>query len=563
VKNNNNNRQRDKGITIEKKKKKKSLKRKRREGGDDEPEEEVGGDAQDEQNDEEEEPTAWGVRRIRLLPTREQATTLRQWVGAARWTYNQCVAAFREGSGAVAENTTAKALRAHCVNSDAPLVRENAAWLLSVPYDVRDEGMRDFRKALKTTFALKRTGHINRFNMRFRSKKRAVRESIVAHAKHWKPGNVWWKRYLHREAVRSTEPIPDTLPTDTRVVYNRKTNKWYLMLLVPKFKKRENLMRSERYDARRNGDEEGSVNHDDQSDRSGDGNSAGKNDDSAGDNQALSAHDTVTAPLAPLATGLTPPPPPPPPPPPVVSFATERTLSIDPGIRTFATCYDDTGYVYEWGCARDRSRVMRLGLAADKLQHRSDDSECRHRERYLLRRRMARIREKIRNLVDDLHRRLIKWIVTNFDRVVLPPFNGHNMNTRGQRKIRAKTVRQMMSWAHGRFRERLLAKTGADGEYPHCHVYVHEESYTSKTCGACGTLHTRLGGCKTFRCPSNECGAVLDRDANGARNILLKFLTEEATYVSSPARPGSGCERLTPVADNDCAFLPKKFKCAV
>lgn len=496
------------------------------------------------------------MRRIRLLPTREQATTLRQWVGAARWTYNQCVAAFRDDSGAV-ENTTAKALRAHCVNSDAPLVRENATWLLNVPYDVRDEGMRDFRKALKTTFALKRTGHINRFNMRFRSKKRAVRESIVAHTKHWKPGNVWWNRYLHREAVRSTEPIPDTLPTDTRVVFNRKTNKWYLMLLVQKSKKRKDPMRSGRYDARRNGGEEGSVNHDQGDDRSGDGNSAGKNYDSAGDNQALSAHDTVTAPLvAPLDTGLSIPLPPPP----VVSFATERTLSIDPGIRTFATCYDDTGYVYEWGCARDRSRIMRLGLAADKLQRRADHAECRHRERYLLRRRMARIREKIRNLVDDLHRRLIKWIVMNFDRVVLPPFNGHNMNTRGQRKIRTKTVRQMMTWAHGRFRGRLLAKTGANGEYPQCRVYVHEESYTSKTCGGCGMLHDRLGGRKTFRCPWNECGVVLDRDANGARNILLKFLTEEATYVSSPARPGSGCERLNPFSDDDCAFFTEKVQ---
>ena len=117
-----------------------------------------------------------------------------------------------------------------------------------------------------------------------------------------------------------------------------------------------------------------------------------------------------------------------------------RVLSIDPGVRTFATCYDSSGYLYEWGNG-DKSRLMRLGHAMDKLQSRCSDGTCRHKERYKLRQKMGRIQEKIRNLVDDLQRKCIKWIVTNFTHVILPPFNGHNMNSKGQRKIRSKTVR--------------------------------------------------------------------------------------------------------------------------
>ena len=47
----------------------------------------------------------------------------------------------------------------------------------------------------------------------------------------------------------------------------------------------------------------------------------------------------------------------------------------------------------------------------------------------------------------------------------------------------------------------------------------------SKTCGACGWLHYKLGGAKVFRCGAAGCGAVFDRDLNGARNILLRYLT--------------------------------------
>jgi putative transposase len=46
------------------------------------------------------------------------------------------------------------------------------------------------------------------------------------------------------------------------------------------------------------------------------------------------------------------------------------------------------------------------------------------------------------------------------------------------------------------------------------------EEYTSKTCTKCGRINQKLGGSKVFRC---GCGMVLDRDFNGARNILLKY----------------------------------------
>ena len=139
-----------------------------------------------------------------------------------------------------------------------------------------------------------------------------------------------------------------------------------------------------------------------------------------------------------------------------------------------------------------------------------------------MRRAYLRLHDRIRRCVADLHWKLANWLCENHDLILLPKFETQGMIRRGQRKLRRKTVRQMCTWSHYSFRQRLFSKAR---EYPHCRVVVTSEAYTSKTCGACGVLHTKLGGSKRFKCPS--CGVCLDRDANGARNVLLRVLTRK------------------------------------
>ena len=42
-------------------------------------------------------------------------------------------------------------------------------------------------------------------------------------------------------------------------------------------------------------------------------------------------------------------------------------------------------------------------------------------------------------------------------------------------------------------------------------------------------INKNLGSSKTFQCPS--CGATIDRDVNGARNVLLKYITENKSQL--------------------------------
>src|SRR5438067_12551609 len=63
---------------------------------------------------------------------------------------------------------------------------------------------------------------------------------------------------------------------------------------------------------------------------------------------------------------------------------------------------------------------------------------------------MLRIRKKIRNLVDECHRKFARWLCENHHVVVLlPEFKTKDMVKRGSfRKIHSKTARQMMTWSH-------------------------------------------------------------------------------------------------------------------
>lgn len=199
-----------------------------------------------------------------------------------------------------------------------------------------------------------------------------------------------------------------------------------------------------------------------------------------------------------------------------------KVISLDPGVRTFMTGYDPNGQIIKWGNG-DIDKVFKLSKKYDKLQSDKDLALGRvnKRKRFRLKKKMLRTIQRIRNLIDECHHQLARWLCQNYEIILLPKFEASQMVLKNKRKIRSKTARAMLTWSHFRFRMFLLHKIR---EYKYCKVIEYTEEYTSKTCGHCGQINDKLGGSKTFRCDS--CKVEMDRDANGARNILLKLLTE-------------------------------------
>ncbi len=87
--------------------------------------------------------------------------------------------------------------------------------------------------------------------------------------------------------------------------------------------------------------------------------------------------------------------------------------------------------------------------------------------------------------------------------------------------INKETDRKFLTWSHYSFRLRLLHKAALTGS----RVVLRSEEYTSQTCGVCG-WHAMLKGSKIFHCPNPECRIVMDRDVNGARNMMIKWIVE-------------------------------------
>jgi putative transposase len=209
----------------------------------------------------------------------------------------------------------------------------------------------------------------------------------------------------------------------------------------------------------------------------------------------------------------------------------KKIISIDPGVRTFATTYDPGGSIAKWG-HQDIGRIQRLCHHADQLQSsitktNGKSAKKTSAKRWHKRQAFRRIYERIRNLVRDFHCKFAKWLCSNYETILLPTFNSQNMVKKAARKLATKSARQMLTWSHYQFQQRLIHKSSM---YEKCQVLIVDEAYTSKTCGGCGWLNDKLGASKYYQC--QQCEYECDRDVNGARNILLKYLTEDIKRLS-------------------------------
>ncbi len=190
-----------------------------------------------------------------------------------------------------------------------------------------------------------------------------------------------------------------------------------------------------------------------------------------------------------------------------------RVVALDPGVRSFLTwyCAESVGKIGEGAFFR----IQRLCERLDDLLSRAQKSPSRKRRN--MRRAAGRMRLRIENLVQELHRQAARFLVNSFDVILLPTFETSEMVERSRRRIRSKTVRNLLNLAHYKFKLFIKNKAAETGAV----VLDVDEAYTSKTVSWTGEVLEGLGSASVVVAQDGE---RMDRDYNGARGIYLRAL---------------------------------------
>jgi putative transposase len=197
-----------------------------------------------------------------------------------------------------------------------------------------------------------------------------------------------------------------------------------------------------------------------------------------------------------------------------------RVVALDPGVRTFQSFYSESvaGHIgYD-----DFGRIQRLCFHLDDLISRT--SKATGKAKREMKKAQTRIRKKIKNLTKEIHFKTARFLVDNFDVILLPTFETSQMVGKSYRKLRSKTVRAMLTWAHYQFKMRLKNKALELGKK----VIDVCEAYTSKTVSWTGKVK-KVGGSRVIR----SGGITLDRDLNGARGIFVRSLVDSPTLMGA------------------------------
>jgi putative transposase len=198
---------------------------------------------------------------------------------------------------------------------------------------------------------------------------------------------------------------------------------------------------------------------------------------------------------------------------------TNKIIGIDLGLRKFLVgsnkeIIKKPNYMEEY-----ENKIIPLQQEISKIREDNPKNWKEDIQREKKKKELGRIFEKIINKREDFIKKVIHYLLKNYDIVVIEKLKIQKMMVsksmeKTQRKINNK---KWVDNSFYKFTEKLKTKAKMVGK----EIKEVEPHYTSKTCYNCNSIKSNLGKNEIFEC--EKCNYKEDRDYNAALNILNKI----------------------------------------
>lgn len=190
-----------------------------------------------------------------------------------------------------------------------------------------------------------------------------------------------------------------------------------------------------------------------------------------------------------------------------------KSVGIDVGLKSFVTTSD--------GDSIGDSRTLERALPELRRRQRAL-SRCKSgsNRRQDVKYRVTSLHAKVRNVRKDMHHKVAKSLVDRYGVIA-----AESLNIERMRKNR-RLARRIADAGWYSFVQILIGKAESAG----CKVVLVDPRNTSQECSACGEIVRKSLVVRVHRC---ECGCVLDRDVNAAKNVLARAAPGDAKAHSA------------------------------
>lgn len=181
---------------------------------------------------------------------------------------------------------------------------------------------------------------------------------------------------------------------------------------------------------------------------------------------------------------------------------------IDPGNKTFLTIYNPEGKCIKIANRDESNKLYKLVKRKMVLEDLFKKYKtCKFKKAYL------KNNKKIMDNAKELHYKSARYLCKTFKTIYLG-----KLSTQGIVQGKLSRLEKLYSYAlsHDKFRSIITNKAEEFNRV----LKIVDESYTTRTCGCCGNINNSVGSSRIFNC--SKCMVEIDRDLNGARNILIK-----------------------------------------